>query len=83
MKRKPINIISNISFVITILLAGFVLVSNILARRSLPPGVCPVADNRPLIFIAIGFALLTFILSSIEVKEKKKEEKKDQGDIKE
>ncbi len=52
-------------------------------RRSLPPGVCPVADNRPLIFIAIGFALLTFILSSIEVKEKKKEEKKDQGDIKE
>ena len=63
MTRKTISILGNITFAITILLSGYILISSYLARRSLPPGVCPIDNNRVLIYIAIGLAIVTFILS--------------------
>lgn len=77
--RKAISIISNITFVVTILLAAYIFISSFLVRRSLPPGVCPIDNNRTLIYIAIGFALVTFILSFFDVKGKGKGDKSVDG----
>jgi phosphotransferase system glucose/maltose/N-acetylglucosamine-specific IIC component len=71
MSRKTISIISNITFAITIILGGYVLISGYLARRNLMPGACPIEDNRTLLYIAIGFAVVTFILSFFDVKKPK------------
>jgi uncharacterized membrane protein YuzA (DUF378 family) len=68
---KTVSIISNITFVVTILLAVYIFISSFLLRRSLLPGVCPIDNNRTLIYIAIGFGLVTFVLSFFDVKAKK------------
>ena len=68
--RKTVSIISNITFAVTILLAVYIFISSFLLRRSLLPGVCPIDNNRTLIYIHL-FGLVTFVLSFFDVKAKK------------
>ena len=42
------------------------LVRTGLASRSLPPGVCPITDNRPWLYLAITLLLASLILSYFE-----------------
>jgi TRAP-type C4-dicarboxylate transport system permease small subunit len=81
MSRRVITIISNIAFAITIILGGYVLISSFLVRRSLMPGVCPIDNNRTLLYIAIGFAFVTFILSFFDEKKGRDKEKPVDSDI--
>jgi multisubunit Na+/H+ antiporter MnhC subunit len=73
MSRKTISVIGNILFVLTMVLAVYILVNNYMVRKSLPPGVFPLNNNRILIYITIGMAILTFILSFFEKGSKQKD----------
>jgi hypothetical protein len=63
MSRKAISIIGNITFTLTLLLGAYILITTYLVRRSLPAGVCPIDNNRILIYITIGLGITTFLLS--------------------
>jgi hypothetical protein len=63
MSRKAISIIGNITFTLTLLLGAYILITTYLVRRSLPVGVCPIDNNRILIYITIGLGITTFLLS--------------------
>ena len=68
--KKKLGIISNISFIGAMVVALYALVSTYLVRRNLPPGVCPIDNNRPIMYIAIVLALLSFVLSFVADKKK-------------
>jgi uncharacterized BrkB/YihY/UPF0761 family membrane protein len=72
MSRKTFSILSNIIFVLALVLGVYVLVSTYLARRALPPGVCPIDNNRTLIYISISLAAVSFIISIFEKPNKSK-----------
>lgn len=63
---KWVKAISNITFVLAIGLSLFLIVNFFILRSSLPPGVCPIKDNRPFMYVAIGLALISFIFSLVE-----------------
>lgn len=41
-------------------------------RQMLPSGVCPIDDNRPILFVGIFFMILSIIISYIEDNRAKK-----------
>lgn len=53
----------------------YVMADIYLIRSKLPPGVCPVVKNRPLLYAAIALCIVSFVLSFFDPKEK--EEKAD------
>ena len=73
MSRKTISIIGNITFALTIILGAYILISTYLVRRSLPAGVCPIDNNRILLYITIGLGITTFVLSFFDKKKEPKE----------
>ena len=66
LNQKWIKAIGNIAFVLAIGLSLYLLVDFLILRNSLPPGVCPIQKNRPLMYVAIVLALSSFILSILE-----------------
>ncbi|MGI5851402.1 MAG: hypothetical protein ACOX77_04770 [Caldicoprobacterales bacterium] len=66
MKMGWLKKISNILFVLTIGFTLYILVDFFITRGSLPPGVCPIENKRPLMYIAAALALVSFIIAMVE-----------------
>ncbi|MGY0374633.1 hypothetical protein [Clostridium sp. JNZ J1-5] len=76
MKNKKVEIILNIIFTSSIVLAIFTMIKTYyIDRRNLPPGACPVANNKPLLYISIGMLVFYIIASTIYEKRIKKNQK--------
>ena len=61
--KKVLSLISNILFFVGAGLSVLAIVLTITVRASLPPGVCPIDNNRPLYFAAIAVLIASFVLS--------------------
>jgi len=70
-KIKPT--ISNITFIIALIIGGYGVTRTILNYINLPPGVCPVENYRIYMYIALGLSLIS-IVSEMIVKKKKEVE---------
>ena len=71
-KHKRLSLISNILLGIGTALGALALYLSFSLRASLPPGVCPIDNNRPLMYIAIAFLLVSFVLSIFADRMKKR-----------
>lgn len=79
------NILSNVAFIIGLLLFVYYIYSFLSTRASLPANVCPFDEARPFAFAASGFLVLSLVLSFFEVKKQRKTNKqadKDTADSK-
>lgn len=70
MKKNKIAFIANVLFVITIILAIYILSYNYLLSRNLPSGVCPLQKNKLLTYFTIISGVVSFILFIISDKKK-------------
>jgi hypothetical protein len=66
MKKKIISYFSNGSLIIGVVSGVYALVKIYLIKSKLPAGVCPFIDNRPLLYSAIVFCCISYILSFFE-----------------
>lgn len=73
MKLKKHLTCSNVLFTASFLFAAGVLLKNYLDGLNVPPGVCPVQNNRGLMTIAIIILIVVTIVTSILDYKKKKE----------
>lgn len=73
MKGKTLKYLSNGSLIIGAALGGYALVEIYILKSKLPEGVCPVTSNRPILYSAITFCCISFILSLFETKNLKSE----------
>jgi 7,8-dihydropterin-6-yl-methyl-4-(beta-D-ribofuranosyl)aminobenzene 5'-phosphate synthase len=76
-KNKGVNkiklkILSNVLFVLSIILSGYILLKTYLNVRKLPDGVCPIDNNRPLIYFVIFILLSHLIISYIDEKKRRR-----------
>ncbi|MEX1307280.1 MAG: hypothetical protein AB1Z19_01980 [Eubacteriales bacterium] len=71
-KKNTISILSNIAFVIGLLLFIYYIYSFLSTRMTLPAGVCPFDQARPFAFAASTFLILSLVLSFFEVKKQRK-----------
>lgn len=74
MKNK-LERISNYIFYAGILVTAYGLYKTHISGRGLPPGACPIENNRPILYVAIGLLITSFILSLVYDRQKKKEER--------
>ncbi|HZJ82280.1 MAG TPA: hypothetical protein VFD57_00575 [Clostridia bacterium] len=65
-KRRLVRIVGNITFGLAIVFTIYLLINFFVVRKDLLPGVCPVGNNRVLMYWTIGLAIISFILSIIE-----------------
>jgi hypothetical protein len=63
---NPIKLLSNALLLLGAAAGGLGLVRIGLASRDLPPGVCPITDNRPWLYLAIALLLASLVLSFFE-----------------
>lgn len=61
--KKVLSLISNILFYLGAGLSVLAIILTITVRASLPPGVCPIDNNRPLIWTAVAMLIASLILS--------------------
>ncbi len=73
--KRIFNILSNITFVIGLLLFVYYIYSFLSTRMTLPAGVCPFDQARPFAFAASGFLVVSLVLSFFEVKKQRKNKK--------
>ncbi len=66
------KIISNILFGVGAAIGALGLYLIISTNLSLPPGVCPIDNNRPLLFVAIGILVISLLLSFAADRYKKR-----------
>lgn len=62
---KKLKAIENIIFIAGIALGLYALVTTYFINKNLPPGVCPVDNNRNLIYISIGLLITSLIFPYI------------------
>lgn len=74
--KKNLEKISNYIFYIGVLVAGYGLYKSFISTRGLPPGACPIEDNRPKLYLAIGLLLISYIMSFINDRQIKKNKNK-------
>jgi len=79
-QKNLFNLLSNIAFIIGVLLFAYYIYSFLSTRMTLPSGVCPFDRARPFAFAASGFLVLSLILSFFEVKKQRKSKKQDGQD---
>ena len=72
MKNRIITYISNGTMIAGIILGIYVVADFFITRSKLPSNVCPFTKNRPLLYVALAFCIISFILSFFESKAKKK-----------
>ena len=73
MKHKRVmKYISNISFGIGAALGAYALYTIFITNASLPPGVCPFDNGRPILIVAIVFLSISLIAAFFTEKKKKK-----------
>ncbi len=71
MKKRPaVWYVGNAFLAVGASIALYALVRIYLLYRDLPPGTCPFDANRPLLYVALGFVVVSFILSFFEKKPK-------------
>lgn len=70
---KILSLISNILLGIGAIIGAVALYLSFSLRASLPPGVCPIDNNRPIIYIALAILVASFILSVIADRIKKRD----------
>jgi hypothetical protein len=73
--QKVLSLISNILLFIGAGLSVLAITLSFTVRASLPPGVCPIDNNRPLYFSAIAILIASFILSLYADRLKKRRNK--------
>ncbi|MCF0149282.1 MAG: hypothetical protein HUJ77_12905 [Clostridium sp.] len=69
--KKLMNF-SNIIFIAAICTFIYGLYKIYAIRRVLPPGVCPIDSNRPILFIGVFLMLISILISYFEDKQKSK-----------
>lgn len=74
--NKNLGKISNYIFYLGLLVAAYGLYKSYISTRGLPPGACPIENNRPVLYIAIGLLVISTILSYIQDLQKKNKDKK-------
>lgn len=79
MKNKIISYSSYGFLLLGAALGIYVFVNIFISGSKLPAGVCPVTNNRPLIYTAIAFCCISFILTLFEGKNTKKSSKNEQA----
>ena len=73
MKDKKVFTLSNLIYTSSLIFAVGVLVKTYIDRSKVPPGVCPIDDNRGLMILAIGIlGFATIVTSVIDYRKKKK-----------
>lgn len=75
--KKLFKIISNITFGIGSAIAIYAIVTTFIIQSNLPPGVCPIDNGRPLIYVSIGFLVVSLITSFFSGKNNKKKSNQD------
>ncbi len=68
MKNRVIVYISNGLLIIGAVIGVYILADIFIATRSLPAGVCPITNKRPLIILDIVILLTSLALSFFEKK---------------
>lgn len=68
--KKLFKIISNITFGIGSAIAIYAIITTFITQSNLPPGVCPIDNGRPLIYVSIGFLVVSLITSFLSGKDK-------------
>lgn len=68
---KKLKTIENILFVAAVSLGLYALGSTYLKNKDLPPGVCPVDNNRNLIYISIALLITSLVFPYIVNKLRK------------
>lgn len=63
--KEKIKKISDYIFYLGVIVAGYGLYKSYIATRGLPAGACPIEDNRPKLYLAIGLLLVSFLMSFI------------------
>ncbi len=64
-----IKIISDVSFVLALLISAITIVRTYLIRQSLPPGVCPIESQNGWYYLSIGLLVVSFIISLFDKKK--------------
>lgn len=70
--NKKLGKINNLIFYIGLIVAVYGLYRSYINTKGLPPGVCPIENSRPILFIAIGLLILSTVLSYIQDIQNKK-----------
>ena len=72
MKKIKLSI-SNVSFIIALIIGGYGVTRTIMNYINLPPGVCPVENYRIYMYIALGLSLISIVSEMIVKKNEKAE----------
>lgn len=71
--KKSLEKIGNCIFCTGVLVAAYGLYQIYINRKGLPSGVCPVNENRTIMYLAISMFIISLILYTIyDFKEKKR-----------
>lgn len=73
---KKLISISNSIFIIALSIFFYGLYKIYIIKKSLPIGVCPIDDNRPILYLGVFFMILSIIVSYIEDKKIKRKSTK-------
>jgi hypothetical protein len=71
MDKKLLSYLSTGTFIIGTVIGIYALAGIYLLKSRVPPGVCPVTSNKPLLYISVIFCVVSFVLSLFEPKHKK------------
>lgn len=74
MNRKMLSIISYGTLILGAALGLYALAGIYFGQKDLPPGVCPITSNRPIIYLSIALCCISFIVSFFEPKAEKNKE---------
>lgn len=72
--KKHLHLLSNIIFYSAIAISVFALGKTYYERSQLPPGVCPVDDNRNLLTVGIVLIIVYLVISGTEWWLKRREQ---------
>ncbi len=75
-KQKLMSVISNILLAIGAALGALALYLSFSLRAGLPAGVCPIDNNRPLLYISVAILIASFVFSVVADRLKKREQLK-------
>jgi hypothetical protein len=66
MKEKTYKSINNIIFAAFLMMSAYALIKVYILRSSVPEGMCPVENYRPLMFASIGVGIASFVFSFLK-----------------
>ncbi|NMA94640.1 MAG: hypothetical protein GX974_01205 [Clostridiales bacterium] len=78
--KEYIDRIGKYTFYAGVAVAIFGLVKSFMDRRGLPPGVCPIEDNRYIMYAGIILLLISITLDFVGDYKKKRQQRGDNSD---